>query len=603
MQLHTADLDWITSDAEKVIARHARVSTKDPDRAEYEKLLTYCIKHSHWSVFEQASASFEISTTRAISPQILRHRSFVFQEACITGDSLISFELPHGHTKNKRSHYTRSISYLYDKFHFGAAPINSRWDSEDKRRIPLKDRIQNMRIRVFDQNTNEFITSNIVDIYKTGVKPCYEIKFSNGKKIKSTLDHKFLTKSGFAPLKEILDLRVTSNNTVAIPIERADTLFATNGVPVYQDKDWLQKTKEICIANGTGLEGIANAASCSPNTIRKWLKKHSICFTKKEVASYTPIWNKGLRYKGKPMSEETKDKLRAKARRGSDSNLWRGGVDRAERQKICDFISQHRRKLLEDACFKCKKCGSNKKLELHHRLPVYSHPDKAYDLSNIEVLCKECHSRTHGTEGHRVEWRHRSSGNKLTARWTTVESITYLGLLDTYDLEVDHDSHNYVANGVVVHNSQRYCNPNETLDVEEKPFQFELRFQAQKNRQSSVDRLPVYMCESFWDRLEIIDSQIQELYNEMLNAGVARECARNILPLYTPTRMHMSGTVRSFIHYVGLRGKDDTQKEHREIARSIGYRLARELPTVVKAIKQSEDPSLKGWDFIRYLPQ
>jgi thymidylate synthase (FAD) len=232
VKLHSADLDWITPDAEKIIARHARVSTKDPDRAEYEKLLTYCIKHAHWSVFEQASASFEISTTRAISPQILRHRSFVFQEL-----------------------------------------------------------------------------------------------------------------------------------------------------------------------------------------------------------------------------------------------------------------------------------------------------------------------------------------------------------------------------------SQRYCAPNETLELEEQPFQFELRFQAQKNRQSSVDRLPVYMCKYFWDRLEILDSQIQSLYNEMLDSGVARECARNILPLYTPTRMHMSGTVRSFIHYVGLRGKEDTQKEHREIARSIGYRLARELPVVIKAVKESEDPSLSGWDFIRYLPQ
>jgi thymidylate synthase (FAD) len=232
MKLHSADLDWVTPDAEKVIARHARVSTKDPDREEYEKLLTYCIKHAHWSVFEQASASFEISTTRAISPQILRHRSFVFQEL-----------------------------------------------------------------------------------------------------------------------------------------------------------------------------------------------------------------------------------------------------------------------------------------------------------------------------------------------------------------------------------SQRYCEPNETLDLEEKPFQFELRFQASKNRQSSVDRLPVYMCESFWERLEFIDSQVQGLYKEMLDAGVARECARNILPLYTPTRMHMSGTVRSFLHYVGLRGKDDTQAEHRQIARSIGYRLARELPTVVRAVRASEDPSLKGWDFLRYLPQ
>jgi len=67
--------------------------------------------------------------------------------------------------------------------------------------------------------------------------------------------------------------------------------------------------------------------------------------------------------------------------------------------------------------------------------------------------------------------------------------------------------------------------------------------------------------------------------------------------------MHVSGTIRSFIHYVGLRGKDDTQKEHREIARSIGYRLVRELPTVVKAIKEYGDPSLEGGDFIRYLPQ
>ena len=232
MQLHTAQLDWITPDAEKVIARHARVSTKDPDREEYEKLLTYCIKHGHWSVFEQASASFEISTTRAISPQILRHRSFVFQEL-----------------------------------------------------------------------------------------------------------------------------------------------------------------------------------------------------------------------------------------------------------------------------------------------------------------------------------------------------------------------------------SQRYCAPSETLEVDGKPFQFELRFQASKNRQSSSDQLPLYLCESLWERLEILDSQTQSLYNEMLEAGVARECARNILPLYTPTRMHMSGSLRSFLHYVGLRGKDDTQSEHREIARSIGYRLALELPVVVKAVKESGDSSLAGWDFLCYLPQ
>jgi thymidylate synthase (FAD) len=78
--LHTAKLDWITPEAERVVAAHARVSTKDPDRSESIRLLRYCIKHGHWSVFEQVCASYEIITTRAISPQILRHRSFTFQE-------------------------------------------------------------------------------------------------------------------------------------------------------------------------------------------------------------------------------------------------------------------------------------------------------------------------------------------------------------------------------------------------------------------------------------------------------------------------------------------------------------------------------------------
>jgi len=79
-KLHSVSLDWITPEAERIVAAHARVSTKDPDRGEAVRLLKYCIKHGHWSVFEQVCASFEILTTRAISPQILRHRSFTFQE-------------------------------------------------------------------------------------------------------------------------------------------------------------------------------------------------------------------------------------------------------------------------------------------------------------------------------------------------------------------------------------------------------------------------------------------------------------------------------------------------------------------------------------------
>jgi len=78
--LHKVSLDWITPDAGPVIARHARVSCKEPDKPEFIKLLKYCIKHGHVSVFEQVCASYEIITTRSISAQIIRHRSFCFQE-------------------------------------------------------------------------------------------------------------------------------------------------------------------------------------------------------------------------------------------------------------------------------------------------------------------------------------------------------------------------------------------------------------------------------------------------------------------------------------------------------------------------------------------
>jgi len=79
--MNQAKLVWITPEAEKHIAYCARVSNPaNQDNPEIARLLKYCIKHGHWSIFEMASMCVEIKTTRAISPQILRHRSFSFQE-------------------------------------------------------------------------------------------------------------------------------------------------------------------------------------------------------------------------------------------------------------------------------------------------------------------------------------------------------------------------------------------------------------------------------------------------------------------------------------------------------------------------------------------
>lgn len=83
---------WTTPDAEKIIAYCARVSSPHQDNPEYEKLLRYCMNHGHWSIFEMADMTVEIITTRAIAPQILRHRAFNFQEFSLRFAAAQSYE-------------------------------------------------------------------------------------------------------------------------------------------------------------------------------------------------------------------------------------------------------------------------------------------------------------------------------------------------------------------------------------------------------------------------------------------------------------------------------------------------------------------------------
>ena len=456
-----------------------------------------------------------------------------------------------------------------------------------------------MQIRVYDEDTQQFKTSNIVNIYKTGLKPCFEIEFNNGKTIKCTSDHKFLTRDGFKPLGVTIGLTVI-NEKAYFDKKYRTVEFATNGELAYRNRDWLAQKKEECIKNKTGLEGIAQEAGCSIHTIRKWLKKHDLCFSKHEVASYTPIWNKGKTYPGKPHSQETIAKMKEKARRGDKSNLWRGGVNRTERLKITDYIGAHRKTLFEKFNYSCALCGHNNNLELHHVKPVYSHPELAYDLNNIRVLCRRCHRLEHNTLGHTTEWRAKSKGNTLIARWTTIKTVRFIGEQETYDLEVAHSSHNYVANGIVVHNSQRYCDPLDVLDkvTPEAPL-FELRAQDEKNRQNSFAFDDDSVEQEFRDRIFNLFESSQELYQDLLNAGVAKECARNALLMCVPTRLHMMGTLRSWIFYVGLRNAPGTQLEHRFIAQEIGQRLQQETPVIVEALVNSAEAGssngLAGW--------
>lgn len=112
----------------------------------------------------------------------------------------------------------------------------------------------------------------------------------------------------------------------------------------------------------------------------------------------------------------------------------------------------------------------------------------------------------------------------------------------------------------------------------------ELRRQDTKNKQNSIDDVNAQTAEYYQQRAEDLFRQSQELYESMLHSGIAKECARDILPLATPTRIYMNGTIRSWIHYIDLRSANGTQKEHQQIALGAREILLEQLPAVAEAM-------------------
>ena len=128
--------------------------------------------------------------------------------------------------------------------------------------------------------------------------------------------------------------------------------------------------------------------------------------------------------------------------------------------------------------------------------------------------------------------------------------------------------------------SQRYADSNLLGEIELP----ELRRQDDKNRQNSIDDLEPEMVEKFNRQMNTLFSSAFGLYNQMLQAGVAKECARFVLPLATPTKLYMTGSCRSWIHYINLRSAHGTQKEHMDIANASKKIFIEQFPAVSEAL-------------------
>jgi thymidylate synthase (FAD) len=129
--------------------------------------------------------------------------------------------------------------------------------------------------------------------------------------------------------------------------------------------------------------------------------------------------------------------------------------------------------------------------------------------------------------------------------------------------------------------SQRYADVKDLGELQVP----ELRRQDTKNRQNSVADLDPRVVEVLEQRIRSLFAEAQELYDDMLRLGVAKECARKVLPMNSPSRLYMHGTLRSWIHYVELRSANGTQKEHQDIALAIKDLFYEQFPSIAEALE------------------
>ena len=128
--------------------------------------------------------------------------------------------------------------------------------------------------------------------------------------------------------------------------------------------------------------------------------------------------------------------------------------------------------------------------------------------------------------------------------------------------------------------SQRYADSSMLAETIPLP---ELRRQDTKNRQNSIDDIDPFVRQDFQIKMQKHFEEGMKLYQEMLDASIAKECARFVLPLAVPTKIYMTGSVRSWIHYIDLRSANGTQKEHMDIALDAKRVFCEQFPAVAEA--------------------
>jgi len=527
------------------------------------KLLSMLASEGHHTPFEKSTLHFLVTVDQATHIHLLKHRIGVaINGECLTGDSVITFVDTNNNTSPK---LRLTIDELYHKWNNGRKHQNT-----EKDRDYSMDRVKNRKIRVLDEESGFFIHSNIKDLWCKGIQDVYEITLQDGKKIKCTNNHAIYTKNGY---KTILDGLTTKDFVGVNGIQ-----VAGNGM--YRNYEVMKDLRD----KGNSVSEIANFCDCSYHTIRKWLKIHNLKFSKDETCfrkEHSP-WNKGISGYTLNISEEGLYNKNKSVKRGEDSHFWRGGVTE-ERNLIGAWTTNNAKKVHQKYNYTCQECGnSSDKLHAHHIIPVSTDETKAYDFDNLITVCQKCHSKIHFSNKTEMtfaekvlssdfiplekEWgknKKKRVGNKLKIHFSKIESIKYVGKEMTYDIEVEGKNNNFVANGIIVHNSARYKELKE--DKTYIPEDWNQVTETDVELFTKWDDL----LKDFSETSNLLYHKALEQLTPILGRKRAKESARFFKLMNSQITMDISFNFRSFMHFQKLRNDEHAQLEVRELAQQM----------------------------------
>jgi thymidylate synthase ThyX len=514
------------------------------------------IKESgHGSVLEHANWSFIFTgVSRSLTHELVRHRAgFGF---CLDGDTEIYFDRQcNGKRQGPRR---RTIRGLYQR---SKTPHG-------------RSRLSLMYIRCLDGDT--FVRAKIKAVVKAGLKKLYEITLADGKNIRCSKDHRFLTTDGWRPLHMI----------------GAGAVLATNGLPSTNlSEDWLKQKYQI---QNLMIAEIAELAGCSAATVGKWLGRYGLAKGMGQGMSGRRPWNKGRKYKaGWKHTAKTKALL-SHQKQGQNNPAWKGHQATIQAGRL------RANKLYPTEV--CESCGVN---------PGHRHHKDRNTLNNvrgnIEFLCPPCHNKRHLEED--------GPSNILKVKWIEVRTIKYIGQSMTYDLEVDHPAHNFVANGFVTHNSQlsqRYVDESVAEFVVPFDLQDEVRAAEEVLKEGYTSASAALMktigrpaqattglnwiegveiaTEKYKSLVDYLAARISSQEGDFTEKGHethktevrkrARQTARSLLPNATETKIFVTANARAWRNAIEQRCSRHADTEIRVLFGEVWEVLVQEAPNL-----------------------